>query len=122
MRYLCFSTGTEAAADLPLQSIPVGEPSECPGMDFKEMDPSHEGNRYALVLQDNLTKVFAVSDRTTSTGAKCLCDVIWQHGVPRKIIHDQTPQFLLELLQHTAELMRLKQLSTAGSTHKQMDL
>ena len=40
----------------PLQSIPVGEPFECLEMDFKEMDVSNQGNRYALVLQDYLTK------------------------------------------------------------------
>lgn len=36
----------------PLQSIPIGEPFKCLGMDFKEMDVNHQGNRYALVLQD----------------------------------------------------------------------
>ena len=34
----------------PLQNIPVGEPFECLGMDFKEMDMSNQGNRYAIVL------------------------------------------------------------------------
>jgi len=38
------------------QSIPDGEPFECVGMDFKEMDISSKGNRYALVFQDYLTK------------------------------------------------------------------
>ena len=115
--------GQKRRQNPPLQSIPVGEPFECLGMDFKEMDPSHEGNRYALVLQDYLTKwpeVFAVPERTASTIAKCLCDVIWRHGVPRKIIHDRAPEFLSELLQDTAELMGLKQLPTAGG-HPQTD-
>ena len=40
----------------PLKSITVGGPLECVGMDFKEMDKSRAGNRYALVLQDYLTK------------------------------------------------------------------
>ena len=40
----------------PLQSIPVGEPFEYLGMDFKKMNVSNQGNRYALVLQDCLTK------------------------------------------------------------------
>ena len=87
------------------------------------MDMSNEGNRYALVLQNYLTKwpeVFAVPDRTASTVAKCLCELIWRHGVPRKIIHDRAPEFLSDLLQDTAELMRLKQLPTAGG-HPQTD-
>ena len=40
----------------PLKSIQVGGPFECIGIDFKQMDVSHSGNRYALVLQDYLTK------------------------------------------------------------------
>ena len=40
----------------PLKSIQVGSLFEHVGMDFKQMDISHSGNRYALVLQDYLTK------------------------------------------------------------------
>ena len=40
----------------PLHCIPIGEPFECVGIDFKELDISEEGNRYALVFQDYLTK------------------------------------------------------------------
>lgn len=32
----------------PLQSTPAGEPFECLGMEFKEVDMSNEGNRYAF--------------------------------------------------------------------------
>ena len=32
------------------------EPFQCVGMGFKEMDTSTNGNRYALVFQDYLTK------------------------------------------------------------------
>jgi len=44
-------------------------------MDFKEIDVSEDGNKYALVFQDYLTRwpeVFAVKDRTGTTVAKCL--------------------------------------------------
>ena len=64
----------------PLKSIPVGEPFEFIGMDFKEMDINSKGNRYALVFQDYLTKwpeIFAVPDRTATTVAHCLAEVIW---------------------------------------------
>lgn len=65
-------------------------------------------------------EVFAVPDRTASTIAKCLHELIWWHGVPWKIIHDQAPEFLSELQQDTAELMGLKQLPTAGG-YSQID-
>ena len=69
----------------PLKSIVVGGAFECVGMDFKEMDKSKLGNRYALVLQDYLTKwpeIYAVPDRKAETVAKCLMDFIYKHGVP----------------------------------------
>ena len=49
-----------------MQCIPVGEPFECVGMDFKELNISHSDNRYALVFQDYLIKfpeVFLAVDR-----------------------------------------------------------
>ena len=57
-------------------------------MDFKEMDVSEDGNKYALVFQDYLTKwpeVFAVKDRTATTVSKCLAELVWRHGVPAKL-------------------------------------
>ena len=65
-------------------------------------------------------EVFPVPDGTASTVAKCLCWLIWRHGVPRKIIHDRAPEFLSDLLQDTAELMGAQQLPTAGG-HPQTD-
>ena len=107
----------------PLKSIPVGEPFECIGMGFKEMDISSEGNHYALVFQDYLTKwpeVFAVPDRTATTVAHCLAEVIWRNGVPRKIIHDRAAEFLSDILQDTASIMGLGQFPTSGG-HPQSD-
>ena len=107
----------------PLKSIPVGEAFECIGMDFKEMDMSKRGNRYALVFQDYLTKwpeVFPVPDRAATTVAHCLVELIWRHGVPRKIIHDRAAEFLSDVLQDTAAIMGLSQLPTSGG-HPQTD-
>ena len=84
----------------PLKSIQVGGPLECIGMDFNQMDISHSGNRYTLVLQDYLTKwpkVYPVADGTASTVAKCLTDFIWKHRVPVKTIHDRAAEFVLDM-------------------------
>ena len=51
----------------------VGGAFECGGMDFKEMDKSKLGNRYALVLQDYLTnwpEIYAVPDQRAETVAR----------------------------------------------------
>ena len=101
----------------PLVSIPVGGPFECLGMDFIELDPRTSGNRYALVLQDYLTKwpeVYPVPDRKAETVAGCLVDLIWRHGVPSRIIHDLAAEFLSEVIQETAHLMGITQLPTSG--------
>ena len=92
-------------------------------MDFVELDVIHDGNRYALVIQDYLTKwpeVYALSYRKAETVAKCLLDVVWKHGVPNKIIHDRAAEFRSEVLQETAELLGLNQLPTSGG-HPQTD-
>ena len=89
---LCATTqGQERRQNPELHSIPVGEPFACIGMDFKEMDESFDKNRFALVFQDYLSKwpeVYPVANRTASTVAKCLADLIYRHGVPSTIIHD----------------------------------
>ena len=42
---VCASTqGQERQKKPPLKCIPVGEPFECLGMNFKEMDVSEDGN------------------------------------------------------------------------------
>ena len=56
-----------------------------------ELDVMQDGNRYALVFQDYLTKwpeMYALSNRKAETVARCLLDLVWKHGVPNKIIHD----------------------------------
>jgi len=53
----CASVSGQGVCGKPaLVSIPVGGPFDCIGMDFVEMDRSQKGNRYALVIQDYLTK------------------------------------------------------------------
>ena len=107
----------------PLVSIPVTGPFDYIGMDFVELDMSRQGNRYALVFQDYLSKypeVYALADRRATTVAKCLMDLVWKHGVPNKIIHDRAPEFLSQVLQETAELLGISQLPTSGG-HPQTD-
>lgn len=91
-----------------LITILVGGPFECIRIDFVEMDKSRDGNQYALVIQDYLTKwpeVYPVQDRKAETVAKCLQDLIWRHGVPSRIIHDRAAEFLAKVLQETTSLL-----------------
>lgn len=107
----------------PLKSIPVSGPFECIAMDFKEMDLSRSGKKYALVFQEYLTKwpeVYAVKDRTSPTVARCLVDLICKHGVPTRIIHDRAAEFMSDILQETARILGITQLPTSGG-HPQAD-
>ena len=74
----CASVKGQGSQERPaLVNIPVGGPFECIGMDFVELDRSH-GERYALVMQDYLTKwpeVYALPDRKAETVARCLLDL-----------------------------------------------
>ena len=107
----------------PLVSIPVGSAFDCIGMDIVELDKTRDGNRYALVFQDYLSKwpeVYALPDHKAETVAKCLLDLVWRHGVPNRIIHDRAAEFLSDILQETARLIGVKQLPTSGG-HPQTD-
>jgi len=79
-------------------------------MAFVEMDRSRNGNRYAQVIQDYLTKwpeVYPLPDHKAETVARCLVDITWKHGVPSRIIHDRATEFLAEVLEETVFLLGL---------------
>lgn len=67
----CASVSGQGTCERPaLVSIPVGGPFECVRMDFVEMDGSKDGNQYALVIQDYLTKwpeIYALPNRKAET-------------------------------------------------------
>ena len=48
------------------------------------------------------------------TVAECLLDLIWRHQVPQRIIQYRAAEFLAYVLQETAHLMGITQLSTSG--------
>lgn len=119
---MCLSTRPRRQRETTTSEYSCGGPFDCVGMDFVELDMSKRGNWYALVFQDYLSKwpeVYALADRKATTVANCLVDLVWKHGVPNKIIHDRTPEFLSEV-QDTAELLGISLLPTSGG-HPQMD-
>ena len=61
-----------------------------------------------------------MTDRTAQTVARCLADFVWRHGFPVKIIHDRAAEFLSDVLQETAQILRILQLPTSGG-HPQTD-
>jgi len=73
--------------------ITVVGPFDCIGIDIIQFPRSHDGNQYAIVIMDYLTKwpeVLPVSDQSAATIAKVLVEeIVSRHGVPAEILSDR---------------------------------
>ena len=66
----CATHSTGRPVRPPLTPIPVGGPFERVGVDIIQFPTSRNGNKYAAVFMDYLTKwpeVFAIPDQTATT-------------------------------------------------------
>ena len=107
-----------------LTPIPVNGPFDRVGVDVLKLPKSDQGNQYAVVFVDYLTKwpeVFAVPDQTSLTIARLLVEhVIPRHGVPAELLSDRAKAFLSQLIHEVYELMGIKKMNTT-SYHPQTD-
>ena len=108
----------------PLAPIPVAGPFDKVGVDVLQLPKSYDGNRYAVVFVDYLTKwpeVFATADQSALTIAKLLVEhVISRHGVPAEVLSDRGASFLSNLMQEVCRLMGIKKVNTTAH-HPQTD-
>ncbi len=83
--------------------VPVAGPFDKVGVDVLQLPKSYDGNKYAVVFVDYLTKwpeVFPTQDQTALTIACLLVEqVIPRHGVPADLLSDRSPNFLSQLMQ-----------------------
>ena len=107
-----------------LQPIPVGGPFHTVGVDVLQLPRSLEGNQYAIVFVDYLTKwpeVFAVPDQTADTIARLLVEeIVSRHGVPERLLSDRGPNFLSCLIEKVCQLLGTTKVNTSGY-HPQCD-
>ncbi len=107
-----------------LQPIPVGGPFHRVGVDVLQLPLSHEGNQYAVVFMDYLTKwpeVFAVPNQKAETIARLFVEhMIVRHGVPEHLLSDRGANFLSALVQEVCKLVGTTKLNTSGY-HSQCD-
>ena len=107
-----------------LTLIPVQGPFDRVGVDVIKFPRSAQGNQYAVVFVDYLTKwpeVFAVPDQTALTIARLLVEhVITRHGVPAELLSDRRKAFLSKLLHEVYALMGMKKSNTTAY-HPQTD-
>ncbi len=119
----CATRRTGQAARPPLAPIPVTGPFDCVGVDVIQFPPTYDGNRYAVVFMDYLTKwpeVYPTSDQTAETISKLFVEkIVCRHGVPTKLLSDRGANFLSELLHDIYQLLGTEPLgisSTNGRT------
>ena len=108
----------------PLAPIPVAGPFDRIGVDIIQFSKSHQGNKYAVVFIDYLTKwpeVFATLDQTALTIVRLLVEnIISHHGVPSELLSDRGAAFLSKLLKEVCKLMGIRKTNTTAY-HPQTD-
>ena len=108
----------------PLKPLPLGAPFERLGIDIMEMPLTQDGNRYAVVMMDYLTKwveACAIPDQSSVTLAKVLVDyVICCHGVPNVLLSDRGANLLSNLMLDICKLTGMKKINTTAH-HPQTD-
>ena len=93
--------GNSRASGPPLQSIPVGSPFHTVGVYVLQLPLSYDGNKYAVVFMDYLTKwceAFVVADQTAETIAKLLVEeVICRHSVLERLLFRSWNEFSIRV-------------------------
>ena len=94
----CASRHVRQAVRPPLTPIPVAGPFDRVGVDILKLPTSYDGNQYAVVFVDYLTKwpeVFATRDQSSITVAQLFVEQIKsRHGVPSELLSDRGMTFL----------------------------
>lgn len=120
----CATRGVGKPVKPPLTPIPVNGPFDRVGVDVLQLPKTRQGNRYAVVFMDYLTKwpeVYATPDQTAPTIAKLLVEkVISRHGVPHQLLSDRGPSFLSKLILEICSVMGVKKINTSAY-HPQTD-
>ena len=121
---VCATHGPGQAVKPVLTPIPVVGPFDRVGIDVIQFPLSRNGNRYAVVVVDYLTKwpeVFAVPDQLAFTIAKFIVEeVISRHGVPSEILSECGRSSLSGLMAEVEKLLGIKKVNTTAY-HPQTD-
>ena len=119
----CATRQPGRAVKSPLTPIPVGGVFDRVGVDIN-FPTSYDGNQYAVVFVDYLSKwpeVFAVADQTAHTVATLLVEhVISRQGVPAELLSDRGQNFLSALMSEVCNILGIHQVNTTAY-HPQTD-
>lgn len=83
---------------------------------------SHNGNKYILTVQDDLTKflqVFPIPDKSAESVARTLVEKFFlKYMIPRKIVHDCGTDFMNDTLEEVCKLMKVEKKASAPYHHE----
>ena len=121
---VCTTHSPGHAVRPPLTPIPVSGPFDRVGVDVIQFPRTKNGNQYAVVFVDYLTKwpeVFAMPDQSAATIAKLLVEeIVSRHGVPTEVLSDRGRSFLSGLLKEVEKLLGFHKVNTSAY-HSQTD-
>jgi len=76
------------------------------------------GNKYVLTFQNNLTKLskaIPLANQEAATVAKeFVTKIVFEHGIPEKILTDQGTNFTSEMFKNTCKLLRIEKIQTSA--------
>lgn len=101
------------------------EPFEKLFMDIVVLPESEWGNKYGLVIQDDLTRYLIVAcmeNQEAQTVAKTFVEnVICKFGSPQELVTDQGTNFMSSLMKNICKILKIKKLNTSAY-HPQANL
>ena len=87
------------------------------GVDVIQFPRSNDGNKYAVVFVDYLTKwpEVSVPDQTSATIAQLLIEqIVSRHGVPAEVLSDRGKSFLSGLMKEVERLLGFHKVNTSA--------
>lgn len=77
------------------------------------------GNKYILTFQDNLTKfskaILINNQEATTIVKEFIIKIVFEHGIPERILTNQDTNFTSELLKNTCKLLKIEKFQTTAN-------
>lgn len=119
----CQKNKIRAANKIPMKiTTTSAEPFEKILMDIVVLPESNNGNRYGLVIQDDLTRYLTVvpmENQESHTVAKAFVDhFICKFGAPKELVTDNGANFVSNLMKNVCKILKIKKITTTAYHHQ----
>jgi len=76
------------------------------------------GNKYILTFQDSLTKlskaILLANQETVTVAKEFVTKIMFEHGMPEKILTDQSTNFTNEMFKNTCKLLKIEKIQISA--------